>query len=328
MQLTADDIVSRVRLVQSILEKVMIEGTHYGFVGRKPIDKLPKNHPKQPKPSLMKPGAELIGMTFQLGRKIEKEIIHLPNNHREVIMKCTLFRMSDGAPVAEAYGSCSTMESKYRYRSENMNVAPPEEWWKTREHNLLTEALGREGQFSVDKKWNEQTNKTDWVICEKVEVKDPADVWNTVLKMSEKRAYVGAILAATACSDMFSQEEDPEMREHDPDPNAQPDPADAPAKTNRTAKPKAEAAPSNPPTGETMQGWEAVVIHWGTKKGKRLGDLSMHDIEYYAKEGEGFWNPNPKFKNVQDDLLKAASKCAYREMQAESAREQAEERQG
>jgi hypothetical protein len=41
---------------------------------------------------------------------------------------------------------------------------------------------------------------------EKVEHDNPADYYNTVLKMAKKRAHVDAILTATAASDIFTQD--------------------------------------------------------------------------------------------------------------------------
>jgi hypothetical protein len=41
---------------------------------------------------------------------------------------------------------------------------------------------------------------------EKGENEDPADCYNTVLKMAKKRAYVDAMLTATAASDIFTQD--------------------------------------------------------------------------------------------------------------------------
>ena len=56
------------------------------------------------------------------------------------------------------------------------------------------------------------TKKNDsgkWMIVragEKVEHDNPADYYNTVLKMAKKRAHVDAVLTATAASDIFTQD--------------------------------------------------------------------------------------------------------------------------
>lgn len=67
---------------------------------------------------------------------------------------------------AEGVGSCSTLEKKYRYRKKYEN------------------------------------NK----VVGQVENEDPADCWNTCLKMAKKRAHVDAIITATASSDILTQD--------------------------------------------------------------------------------------------------------------------------
>jgi hypothetical protein len=44
------------------------------------------------------------------------------------------------------------------------------------------------------------------VIVRRVEVPDIGDSYNTILKMAKKRAYIDAILSATAASDIFTQD--------------------------------------------------------------------------------------------------------------------------
>ena len=48
-----------------------------------------------------------------------------------------------------------------------------------------------------------------WMVAkggEKVETDNPADHYNTVLKMAKKRALVDAVLTTTAASDIFTQD--------------------------------------------------------------------------------------------------------------------------
>lgn len=46
-----------------------------------------------------------------------------------------------------------------------------------------------------------------------------------------------------------------------------------------------------------------VTVHFGTNSGKRLGDLTKRQLEWYAHT----WTPNPDFANDQDQWLKAAA---------------------
>ena len=107
------DIVERVNVVHTVMDKVMKNGTHYGTVpgcGSKKV--------------LLKPGADLLALTFRLTPSYTVERDNLPNDHREYIVTCHM-TVADGAVVASGVGSCSTMEKKYRYRNgaENPDIA-------------------------------------------------------------------------------------------------------------------------------------------------------------------------------------------------------------
>lgn len=96
----------RVNLVHQILEKVMKKGTHYGTVpgcGDKKV--------------LLKPGADVLAMTFRLVPQFSVTRTDLPNEHREYDVTCTM-HAADGSMLGQGVGSCSTMEKKYRYRKD------------------------------------------------------------------------------------------------------------------------------------------------------------------------------------------------------------------
>lgn len=95
-----DDLVNKIALVQEVMAKVMKEGEHWG--------KVPGCGDK---PALLKAGAEKLGMTFRLKANFDVQERDLGRAHREYSVRCML---SDGNM---GVGSCSTMESKYRYRS-------------------------------------------------------------------------------------------------------------------------------------------------------------------------------------------------------------------
>ena len=96
----------RVNLVHQILDKVMKKGTHYGTVpgcGSKMV--------------LLKPGADVLAMTFRLVPQFAVERTELPNDHREYDVTCSMYG-PDGALLGQGVGSGSTMEKKYRYRKD------------------------------------------------------------------------------------------------------------------------------------------------------------------------------------------------------------------
>ena len=190
----------QVNLIQTIMKEVMQEGQHYG--------KIPGCGDK---PTLLKPGAEKLSLTFRLRPIIDNDrdirVEKLENGHREISVYCHVIN-SDGVELATGVGSCSTMESKYRYRGgEKIATGQPvpKEYWNLKKEGKYTESqesIGGKG-FGVA--------KIDgvWQIVElgeKMENPDIADTYNTVLKMAKKRAYVDGILSATAASDIFTQD--------------------------------------------------------------------------------------------------------------------------
>lgn len=106
MAMSLKQIGDRVNLVHQVLEKVMRKGTHYGVVpgcGDKKV--------------LLKPGADVLAMTFRLVPQFSVTRTELENGHREYDVTCTMHG-ADGGVLGQGVGSCSTMEKKYRYRKD------------------------------------------------------------------------------------------------------------------------------------------------------------------------------------------------------------------
>lgn len=201
LPMSSKEIQKQVNLIQEVLASVMKDGEHYGTI--------PGCGDKK---TLLKPGAEKISMAFRLRpvinpREGDVEITELGDGHRDYIVYCHI-KSANGLELATGVGSCSTMESKYRYRGGSKSSTGkqvPTEYWNLKKANRLREAqdlIGGEG-FSHGK------IDGHWMICEvgaKQENPDIADTYNTVLKMAKKRAYVDGILSATAASDIFVQD--------------------------------------------------------------------------------------------------------------------------
>lgn len=189
-ELSIEELTSQVNKVQKIMEAVMIEDTHFGTI------------PGTTKPTLYKAGADKINLVFRLSPTFEKEIIeHDEPGQREYSFCCTLTHLPTGLVFAEGYGSCSTLESKYRYRWDNTEQKVPGKYWESRDADLIGGS-----SFAARKAWVD--GKQSWYIFRKIEITDPADYYNTCLKMGKKRALVDATLAATAASDIFTQDLD------------------------------------------------------------------------------------------------------------------------
>jgi len=84
----------------------MKKGTHYGTVpgcGAKMV--------------LLKPGADVLAMTFRLVPQFAVTRADLPDGHREYDVTCSMFS-AGGVMLGQGVGSASTMEKKYRYRKD------------------------------------------------------------------------------------------------------------------------------------------------------------------------------------------------------------------
>ena len=188
-ELSIDELTEQVNKIQKIMESVMIVDTHYGTI------------PGTSKPTLYKAGAEKLNLVFRLSPTYEMEKIEHDEGHREYNFVCRLTHLPSGLMFAEGYGSCSTLESKYRYRWDDTDIEVPKEYWKTRDISLLGGSA-----FTARKTWINK--KQVWHIFQKVEISDPADYYNTCLKIGKKRALIDATLTATAASDIFIQDLD------------------------------------------------------------------------------------------------------------------------
>src|ERR1041385_1307682 len=95
-------LLARVDKIKEIQKRVMKQDVHYGVI------------PGTDKPALLKPGAEILCMVFQLAPDFLQDE-RREGDHLEVVVTCKLYSPS-GALVGSGIGSCSTKESKYAYR--------------------------------------------------------------------------------------------------------------------------------------------------------------------------------------------------------------------
>lgn len=169
--LSAGQLTARLAVIQDVMRKVMQNGTDYGVI------------PGTDKPSLFKPGAEKLCVTFRLSAA-DPQIELVPEYSGDIRYRVRVPVMTaDGTVIAVGVGECSTGEEKYRWRRPvHIN-----------EFNAAADDQKRE-------KW---TRNGD--VWQQVRV-NPADVANTVLKMAHKRAYVHAVIMATAAGAIFTQD--------------------------------------------------------------------------------------------------------------------------
>jgi len=194
LALSVQAVKNQINLIQNIMKEAMKKDEHYGVIPGTGT-----------KPTLLKAGAEKLCLTFRLAPEFDVNERDLPGGHREIRVTTTLKHIPTGRTLGQGIGSCSTMETKYRYRSgagENTGEAVPHEYWDLRKKNpaKAKEMAGELMPKKTDSGWFWFTK------VEKVENPDLADVYNTVAKMAKKRSLVDAVLTATAASDIFVQD--------------------------------------------------------------------------------------------------------------------------
>ena len=271
--LPIQEIKEQVNLIQHVMKDVMTEGEHFGTIpgcGNKKV--------------LFKSGSEKIMMTFRLSNDTEIETLDMAGGHREYRIKCTLFS-PDGLKLGTGVGSCSTMEGKYRFRAgtgDVTSVPVPKAYWDARNSGDLQKAskalkdaaasAGLDGD-----KFGTKKGDAGWMIAtiiDKAEHDNPADFYNTCLKMAKKRALVDATLTTTAASDIFTQdiEDDPDLyrkggyqtapeeeKKNEPAPKQEEEKKEKPAEKKKAEKPAekakttAELREENPTQEETDQ---------------------------------------------------------------------------
>src|SRR3990167_4387692 len=194
--LTITELKDQVNLIQQVMREVMKDGEHFGVIPG-----------CGDKPALLKPGAEKLIFTFRLVPDPIEEIIELPNGHREYRYKIKMYTRH-GVYLGAGVGSCTTMESKYRYRTGPITLTSmpvPKEYWNLRKSNPseAQKLLGGKGYIT------KKDDDGQWVIAiagEKIEHDNPADHYNTCQKIGKKRALIDACLTVTAASDIFTQD--------------------------------------------------------------------------------------------------------------------------
>ncbi len=206
--------------------------------------------PGTKKPSLLKPGAEKLRGLFGLNVKLDctHRDLDKVNNYASFSYKAQVFRGDN--LISECEGSTNSQEQKYKER----------------------------------KVW-----RYDEKVKKKVEIKEITpvfDILNTLQKMAQKRAFVGAVILAVGASDFFSQDiDEPEDAKNiGVAPKVEPGPSSIPKVVNVTSKP-VENNQSN------AAGWyEAIVsfdekdaakehgFRWSSEKKKWLKELTSDEV--------------------------------------------------
>lgn len=244
-ELTVDELVGQIEKVQDAMRRAMKDGEHYGVI------------PGTNKPTLLKPGAEKLCLLFRLAPTYDITRRESDGGHVEYEVVCSLRHIGTENLIASGVGLCSTMENKYRWR-KGAHACP-----HCGESSIIKGKEEYGGGWLCWKKKDGCGAKFpdaafDLADLKAVENPDLADCYNTVLKMSKKRAHVDATLTATAASDIFTQDLE--------DMGSQGSTTPTPTKVPEVTPAEASIAPS-----------DAVEGFWNNVKAKGIDRLAAMD---------------------------------------------------
>ena len=195
--------------VMEVVDKVLREGEHYGALE----DMKPKDG-KKPKKMLFQPGAEVLCQVFRLRPEFQELSVIERDDFILLKLKCKLFNSVTGELVGEAIGSANSREDKYVSQVSAKlcpNCGAPT-ILKSKEKNGGWFCWAKKGGCGStfpdeDKKLLDQTGT--------VSITRLYGLYHTLESIAQKRAYVKAVRNATACSDIFTDEDaPPEDEEH------------------------------------------------------------------------------------------------------------------
>lgn len=150
------------------------------------------------KPSLLKPGAEKLMLWFNLiPDPFITQTEKIPEGDGFILSVDTTIILRDkhGNIRGQCQGNCNSGEDKYREQTR----------WLT-EKKLKDQGLTPEGLEFQDRKSKYDNGPATYRVYKVISSSNAYQLLNTLKKMSQKRAYVGAIIQATATSGIFTQD--------------------------------------------------------------------------------------------------------------------------
>jgi hypothetical protein len=178
-RMSAAEVVQHAVSVQEVMRAVMKENVHYGKI------------PGTPKPTLYKPGAEVLCMAFRIADDYEIEDLSTSDQIRYRV-KCIGRHQTSDIKLGSGMGEASTGEEKYKWRAavcdEEFEVTPV---------TMRRVKFGKKSRNDGGGFYKANQVRTE-----------PSDLANTVLKMACKRAKIAMVLNVTSASDIFSQDLD------------------------------------------------------------------------------------------------------------------------
>lgn len=239
---------SQRKLLSQYVTQQMTEGTDFGVI------------PGTQNKTLLKPGAEKLVTLFRCVPvyNIENQIENWETGLFYYRFTCKILTQESQTVVAEGVGSCSTYESRYRYRNADRSCPvcgyaaivkskfPPKD-----------NPRAKPGWYCFNKKGGCGANfdANDSSITDqktgRIQNPDILDCVNTVLKMAKKRALVDASISLARCSDIFTQDAEDFAPETEAPRQPEPEPMQPTAPRQQQQRPPQQQQQPTPPAQDT-----------------------------------------------------------------------------
>jgi len=295
--MSVESVMAQVNAIQELTRRAMRSGEHYGIIPG--TSRKDKDGKELAKPSLLKPGAEKLSMMFLVPPTYtgpDCPVIYA-NGHIEYRLTCTLANIKTGEVWGQGVGSCTTLESKYRFRKAEQ-VCPkcgkPAIIKGKQEFGGGWLCFAKKGGCGA--KFLDGDTTIENQNMGRIEHDNPADYYNTVLKMAKKRAQVDAVLTCTAASDLFTQDledmvDNGLIQDHTATDKTSPK-SDPPATPTKDNQPQAQAAADEgkkapDDIGESYRDKLFKAINGDIKELKRL--TTFKDKDGVTVNGKGKW---------------------------------------
>lgn len=254
-EVEASELVKRMEVISSAMHDAMKKDVDYG--------EIPGTNSK---PSLLKPGAEKLGVLFQLDIQLVNEKTWGPGDHLTVVSKATVFHAPTGARLGFGEGICTTREKKYGKRRAQRECP------NCGKENIRVSNDGS-GSFYCWRKTDgcgqnfpANDERITGQVEGEIENPDLPDTWNTVVKMAEKRARVDAVLAVTGASALFTQDVEDNVA---PEPSPEPQQQARPAQQQRPQQAQPSQADQQAAEAKAQQELNALLAEDSPLKEKR-----------------------------------------------------------
>lgn len=292
-------VMQRREMITQIISSAMKEGIHFGVVpgtGRKVKRTNPKTKQEEEVEEgqrvIFKPGSQLLCSMFQFSPQYDIERQEYHDGHMTFWATCNLFHVN-GTLLGRYKGACSTRESKWRYRWDSTGTLVPKEYWdRAKDPTILggTDYVARKAWVNADPDNPRSQRIQKWFVFHRVEHTDVSDYYNNCLKMGAKRSLSEAVVTATACSDMFTQD----VLEEEED-KAEQRAREAEEEAERARQQRGPAADVRSDEKPSPGLWVSVLVKcepvpWKKEIKNEDGSVSYQHTEYFRVWLENGWS--------------------------------------